>query len=115
MYNQFSQLDVSTDESFSDWYAFDTYYPLLKEYTMTYGTSDVPTDHYLYPFACQVRESFFEKFRDGKTHTWAKVPKNEGDITMDQFLLLGLLNFVWTKPPHNWREMPFGQNNPQQG
>jgi hypothetical protein len=42
-----------------------------------------------------------EKFRDGKTHTFAKIPKNEGDIAKDQILLLGLLNFVWTVPPHN--------------
>lgn len=47
--------------------------------------------------------------------TFAKIPKNEGDIAKDQILLLGLLNFVWTVPPHNWRDVTnVGERNPQQ-
>ena len=56
----------------------------------------VPTDHYPYPFSCPVLEKFWGT-NSGMVNaydTFAKIPKNEGDIAKDQILLLGLLNFV---------------------
>jgi hypothetical protein len=86
-------------------YDFDPCYEGLKEFTKEYGHSNVPTDHHLYPFCCQVRASFHHKASGGKVSSW----KTSGGVSTElhtyQYILLGLLNFVWSKPPNDWRNV----------
>ena len=86
-------------------YEFETCYAGLKEFTLLHGHSDVPEDHPLYPICCQVRASFWSRAFGGKKTAWHNNMSRSSTLTKDQFILLRLLNFVWTKPPHNWREV----------
>jgi len=86
-------------------YEFETCYAGLKEFTLLHGHSDVPEDHPLYPFCCQVRASFWSRAFGGMKSALHNNMSRSSTLTKDQFILLGLLDFVWTKPPHNWRDV----------
>jgi hypothetical protein len=87
-------------------YDFEPCYAGLKAFTLLYGHSDVPEDHPLYAFCCQVRASFWSRAQGGKKSAWHNNPHaKRSNLTKDQFILLGLLDFVWTKPPKNWRDV----------
>ena len=85
MYNQFSQLDVSND---------DRLVILIL----------------LHIRCVKISEGRNSGMAKRKTHTFAKIPNNEGDMRRIK------LNFVWTVPPHNWRDVTnnVGERNPQQ-
>ena len=99
------KLDIHGDKLQSKVYDFDPCYDELKEFTKEYGHSDVPEDHRLYPFCCQVRASFHHKAYGGKVSSWNSSCVNKNVLTTHQYILLGLLNFVWKKPPHDWRSV----------
>jgi len=86
-------------------YDFEPCYAGLKVFTLLHGHSDVPEDHPLYRFCCQVRASFWSRAEGGKKSAWHNSIPKRSTLTKDQFILLGLLDFVWTKPPHNWRDV----------
>jgi hypothetical protein len=97
------KLDIHGNKWQHKIYDFDPCYEGLKVFTKEYGHSDVPEDHHLYPFCCQVRASFHHKASGGKVSSWNSSCASKNVLTTHQYILLGLLNFVWKKPPHDWR------------
>ena len=85
-------------------YAFDSHYLQLKKFFTENEHSDVPEDHGLYHFACQVCASFQSKFRNQKKHRFAKYPAY-GTILKEHIDLLNSIVFVWKVPPHFWSDV----------